>query len=50
MKTKKLILILIILVISVITTLTAQNSGDELKELLGRIKTYDYGQSRENLT
>jgi HEAT repeat protein len=50
MKTNKLFLILTILVVSVITTLTAQNSTEELKGLLGQIKTYDYGQSRENLT
>jgi len=50
MKTNKLFLILIILILSIITTLTAQNSTEELKGLLEQIKTYDYGQSRENLT
>jgi len=50
MKKNTLFLILIILIFSISTTITAQNSSEELKGLLDQITTYDYGQSRENLT
>jgi len=50
MKTKNIFLILILLIFSIMTTLTAQNSIEEMKGLLEQIKTYEYGQSRENLT
>jgi HEAT repeat protein len=50
MRTKKFVSIFIIVLFSFVTILSAQNSMEELKSLLGEIKTYDYGQSRENLT
>jgi HEAT repeat protein len=50
MKTKNLFLILTILIFSFISVLSAQNSTEDLKNLLGKLESYDYGQSRENLT
>jgi HEAT repeat protein len=46
----KLFLVLLALTISVITSLFAQNLLEELQSRLMQIRTYEYGQSRENLT
>jgi HEAT repeat protein len=50
MRIKKFVSIFIIVLFSFVTLLLAQNSMEEFKSLLAEIKSYDYGQSRENLT
>ena len=50
MKTKNIIIVIPIILFCFLSILQAQDSIDGLKKLLTEIKTYDYGQSRENLT